>query len=173
MDRHEIQVLLRHMEWADALTWKAVLNLPPAHRDAVLRERLYHLHSVQWAYLHIWRGEKVRPPKLAGFADLRAIGVWAQAYYRELAPVLPPVEDSSLSREVALPWAHQVARRFGAAVPVTLGETVLQVLLHSTYHRGQIAARTRELGGEPPLTDFLAWVWMQRPDPQWERHDAA
>ena len=43
----------------------------------------------------------------------------------------------------------------------------MQVALHSTYHRGQINARIRELGGEPPLTDFIAWVWAGKPQPSW------
>ena len=35
------------------------------------------------------------------------------------------------------------------------------------YHRGQNATRLRELGGEPPLTDFVAWLWKGRPDGKW------
>jgi len=41
------------------------------------------------------------------------------------------------------------------------------VASHSTYHRGQIATRIREIGGEPPLVDFLYWVWSGKPAPQW------
>ncbi len=39
--------------------------------------------------------------------------------------------------------------------------------MHSTHHRGQVAARLRELGGEPPLVDFIAWLWWKRPEPEW------
>jgi len=34
-------------------------------------------------------------------------------------------------------------------------------------HRGQVAARLREIGGEPPLVDFIAWVRLGRPEPVW------
>jgi uncharacterized damage-inducible protein DinB len=44
---------------------------------------------------------------------------------------------------------------------------VLQVVLHSTYHRAQVATRVREFGATPELTDFVAWVWMNRPEPKW------
>jgi len=27
-----------------------------------------------------------------------------------------------------------------------------------------------EVGGEPPTSDFIAWVWMNRPEPDWSRH---
>ena len=49
----------------------------------------------------------------------------------------------------------------------TVGETGLQVALHSTYHRGQVTARLREVGGEPPLVDYIAWVWLGRPAAEW------
>ncbi|NTW75253.1 MAG: hypothetical protein HGB29_10375 [Chlorobiaceae bacterium] len=28
-------------------------------------------------------------------------------------------------------------------------------------------ARLRELGIEPPMTDFIAWVWAQKPAAAW------
>ena len=46
---------------------------------------------------------------------------------------------------------------------MTLVETLLQIPLHSTYHRGQIAIRMRELGGEPAATDFILWVFIDKP----------
>ncbi len=41
-----------------------------------------------------------------------------------------------------------------------------------TGDRGQNATRLRELGGEPPLTDYIAWLWKGRPAPDWERASA-
>jgi uncharacterized damage-inducible protein DinB len=38
---------------------------------------------------------------------------------------------------------------------------------HSTYHRGQVNSILRQLGAEPPLTDFIAYLWLGRPDPDW------
>jgi len=38
-------------------------------------------------------------------------------------------------------------------------------LQHTTCHRGQVATRLRERGAEPPLTEFIAWIWMRRPAP--------
>jgi uncharacterized damage-inducible protein DinB len=58
--------------------------------------------------------------------------------------------------------------RFGREpVPTTMRETMLQVAMHSTYHRGQVNARLRELGAEPPLTDYIAWLWMGKPAAEW------
>jgi uncharacterized damage-inducible protein DinB len=44
---------------------------------------------------------------------------------------------------------------------------MIQVATHSTYHRGQVNARLREVGGEPPLVDYIAWIWFGRPAPEW------
>ena len=67
-----------------------------------------------------------------------------------------------------LGWASLVKRALGRAPDVTsVGDTVLQVALHSMYHRGQINARLREAGGEPPLVDYIAWVWLGRPAASW------
>lgn len=37
----------------------------------------------------------------------------------------------------------------------SLGEIVVHVLLHSAYHRGQIASDLRAAGLEPPYTDYV------------------
>jgi S1-C subfamily serine protease len=49
--------LYRHMEWADAEVWTAVLAAENGPGDTKLRGLLYHLHMVQRAFLRTWRGE--------------------------------------------------------------------------------------------------------------------
>ncbi len=163
----EYQNLLRHMEWADAVVWQTVLALRDAQQDPRLLDRLHHVHVVQWVYLQVWRGEPIRVPELGTFADLLALSAWARPYYARLHEFSRHLKDDALSQRLDVPWASEVVKRLGSAGPATLGESVLQVVLHSTYHRGQIATRIRELGGEPPLTDFIAWAWKERPDPEW------
>ncbi|KXB97215.1 MAG: hypothetical protein AA908_07885 [Chlorobi bacterium NICIL-2] len=46
----------------------------------------------------------------------------------------------------------------GAPYENTIEEILTQVLLHGAYHRGQIALLVRQLGGQPAVTDFIAWV---------------
>lgn len=40
----------------------------------------------------------------------------------------------------------------------TVGDVLTHVILHSAYHRGQIAADVRAHGGEPAYTDFIEAV---------------
>ena len=59
-----------------------------------------------------------------------------------------------------------IVEKFGKVLPATLSESAWQVVHRTrTYHRGQIATRIREIGGEPPLVDFLYWVWGGKPAP--------
>lgn len=167
----ELREMMRQAEWADARVWSAVLALPVALDDAGVRDRLHHVHQVQWAYLAIWRGEPLRLPELSSFADAEALRGWGREFHREAAAYLDALGADGaddVTREIRFPWADRLVEHFGAARPATFGETVVQVASHSTYHRGQIGARLRELGGEPPLTDFIAWIWEGRPAPAWE-----
>ena len=70
VDRTE---LVRHMEWADAIAWRAVLASEAARGDDRIRTWLYHIHMVQHAFLHVWReGSPVfRDP--SEFPDLAAL----------------------------------------------------------------------------------------------------
>jgi uncharacterized damage-inducible protein DinB len=167
MESRDTESLLKHMEWADAQTWNAVRCLPKGARDARVLGLLYHLHTVQWVYLQVWRGQPPSVPEAGRFPDLAALADWALPYYAELRAFARGLDADRLSREIALPWAAEIAKRYGSAAPATLSEMVLQVVLHTTYHRAQVATRIRELGGSPGVTDFIAWVWRQRPEPEW------
>lgn len=173
MGAHRIEDLFRHMEWADSVVWAEVLRRPDTAIDGRLRELLHHVHSVHWAYLQIWSGEAIEVPELDTFEDAEAVRAWGRAFYGRAPELLGRFEAEGLDGTVELPWADRLVERFGEVRPVTMEETALQVILHSTYHRGQANARLRELGGEPPLTDYVAWLWAGRPEPAWERAGSA
>jgi uncharacterized damage-inducible protein DinB len=67
-----------------------------------------------------------------------------------------------------VPWQKWVVSAIGGEPgPTTKGETMMQVAMHSLYHRAQVNTRLRELGAAPPLVDYIAWLWRKRPAPQW------
>jgi uncharacterized damage-inducible protein DinB len=159
--------LYRHMEWADATAWSAVLSAPAGRTDPKLQAVLYHLHMTQWAFLRVWRGEP-RDHPYPTFTEAESIVPWAREYYRGARAELGHFSDEQASRPLPVPWSSLVEARLGRPPAVTsLGETVLQVVLHSQHHRGQVNARLREVGGDPPLVDYIAWVWLGRPAPVW------
>lgn len=167
MERREFRDLLTHMEWADALTWRALRSLPAAQSDERVKWLCHHTHLVQSIYLQAWRGDPFQLTELASYPDLAAIEAWARSYHAEAGAFAGGVDDSKFNQPVDFPWSAMIAEKFGTVLPATLGESAWQVLSHSTYHRGQLAVRIRDLGGEPPLVDFLYWVWAGKPSPDW------
>jgi uncharacterized damage-inducible protein DinB len=167
MNAATLNDLFRHMEWADATVWIAVLASPKACGDAKLKELLYHLDLVQRSFLRVWRGEP-REAAYPTFEEAGALMQWARSYYSEAQSHLAGLSDEDISQAMPVPWAALVEKRLGRAPATTsVGETALQVVLHSTYHRGQVNARLREVGGTPPLVDYIAWVWLGRPEADW------
>ena len=162
-----LRELLIHMEWADAVVWRAALAHPPAVSDARLRDLLLHLHGVQRAFLTMWTSQPLSFPQRTDFADLTAVHAWSQPYYSELAAFVTTVDEASLTRTVHMPWLAEFEKKSGRRFEYpSLAETMFQVTSHSTYHRGQVNARLRETGGEPPLVDYIAWVWFGKPAPE-------
>jgi uncharacterized damage-inducible protein DinB len=167
MNLSTLDDLFRHMEWADADVWRAVLASENARTDKKLKDYFYHLHMVQRAFLRTWRNEPRETP-YPTFADAQSLMLWGRSYYGEAFTHLGTLSDEQISKPMPVPWAAMVGQRLGRAPEsTTIGETVLQVALHSLYHRGQINARLREVGGEPPLVDYIAWVWLGRPGADW------
>jgi uncharacterized damage-inducible protein DinB len=159
--------LYAHMEWADASVWEAVLACEAAPADTRMRDWLYHLHLVQRAFLRTWLGEP-RDAPYPTFEDAPSLARWGRDYYAQGTAFLQAAGAQALAAPLSIPWAAMVEQRIGRPpAEASLADTALQVAMHSTYHRGQINARLRELGGEPPLVDYIAWVWLGKPGARW------
>jgi uncharacterized damage-inducible protein DinB len=159
--------LYRHMEWADATVWTAILACPVKSEDEKLRASLYHLHIAQQGFLRIWRSESLEAA-FPQFATMKPLMSWARQYYADLFRFAQSWDDEKLSAPMPMPWAEHVVKKLGRSPEITtIGETALQVVLHSQYHRGQINAALRSISAEPPLVDYIAWVWLGRPPAVW------
>ncbi len=172
MDNLEtLRELFAHMEWADAKIWTAVLACPAAGMDANLKERLHHIHMVQRGFLMVWQGVTAfEPSEGANFPDLQALLAWAREGYGKFNEYVSDLGRLDFERPIVMPWIEMFEERMGRRADApTFHETMLQVAMHSAYHRGQVATKLREIGGEPPLTDFIVWIWLGKPQPDWPR----
>lgn len=167
MTHFEAVQLFTHMEWADSLIWKSVLATEAARHDRTVMERLHHVHVVQRIYLQMWLRAPNRGRELSTFTDLSEVQSWARDYYSELWTFSENVDSDVLSRPVEFPWAEELVQWFGVARTATVQETIVQVAMHTAHHRGQLCTMIRHLGGEPPLVDFIGWVWMGKPEADW------
>ncbi len=61
--------------------------------------------------------------------------------------------QSGKSFDPILQYSNNAGDKFSNQISMIM----IHVVNHGTYHRGQIAARIRELGYEPVNTDFIMW----------------
>jgi uncharacterized damage-inducible protein DinB len=159
---------MRKLALAVASIWRCVLDRD-GDTDPMLNELLHHQLLVQHAFASVWRDEPLVLSEASAFPDLPAIARWGRDGVAELGELVQTVTEADIDRELSFPWAEEVAVTLRKPPgPVTLGESAIQVALHSSHHRGQIAARLRELGSSPPLVDWIAWLWHGRPAADWE-----
>jgi uncharacterized damage-inducible protein DinB len=155
--------LYGHQTWADAEHWRALGAHQAARDDQVIRTRLHHIHFVQRAFLWTVGDRKSqfvisKPEDFASFDELRA---YAREYHEHVPGLLAGLSDARLAEPVSIVWFKD------PPLTITVAEALTQCAMHSHYHRGQNAARLRELGGEPPMTDLIVWHWKGRPAPAW------
>ncbi|MCE2503036.1 MAG: DinB family protein [Chlorobi bacterium] len=164
-----LKELYRHMEWADSKVWGAIVQRNEAVEDSEVCNRLYHSHATQQGFLQLWIEGPVDRYDPSRFPSLSEMYDWAKSYYNNVRDFLNNLDETQLEKGLPVPWAMMFERQLGQKPePTTLVETMFQVANHTTYHRGQINARLRQLGGEPPLVDYIAWIWGGRPEPEWE-----
>jgi uncharacterized damage-inducible protein DinB len=72
--------------------------------------------------------------------------------HREWDDYLAGLDDTELAR--VFEYRALEGDRFRNRVE----DILTQLFGHSWYHRGQVAALIRELGGEPAATDYVFWV---------------
>ena len=157
------------MEWADAKVWKSVLKLPSANNDSRMKKLLYHISSVQRAFYYVRTKQPLVFPKETDFLELLDIAKWGYKCYAQVNEYLNSLNENELKNIIEIPWAKRLEKIIGQKPEeASLAETMLQVTTHSAYHRGQVNARLREIGGEPPMVDFIAWVWLGKPKADWE-----
>jgi uncharacterized damage-inducible protein DinB len=169
MRSSDIVPLFRHMEWADALMWRSVLALPAeAQANVELKLWLHHIHLVQRVFLETWKGT---PMTAYGspddFPDLASLAAWAQPAYEEAITLAASMDEAALDAPQHVAHSARAAKEWPSFTPATRAETMVQVAIHTTHHRGQIAMRVRALGGEPALMDFIAWTWKGKPAAAW------
>jgi len=158
---HLLHDLLRHQRWADAELWKAIEICPQSATDAELRKRLYHTHVTQFAFYSIVLEQEPRFPKADDFPDLGTLKSFAMRVDDTLRNLMRNIQNDQLSRSVMIPWFKD------PPLALECADALTQAAMHSQYHRGQNAARLRQIGGSPPLTDFIMWIWKGRPEPLW------
>ena len=160
--------LYAHMEWADATVWSAAVKARNAFGDDVLRERLSHVHKVQYLYLCLWTNRSPALPTPDDIGSLAALRRWARPHYGDMRGFLAGADAAALATPLPEAWRQRMQDECGSSLAtVSVGLSAYDLANHTAHHRGQINARLRELEGEPPSVDYILWVWTGRPAAEW------
>lgn len=154
--------LYAHQEWADAEHWRAFASHPVALQDKAIRERLLHIHLVQHAFLWIV-GPRTVPfgsRKLEDFATMADVKAYGREGLTQLGNLLKNYDAARFEEMIEVIW-------FRPPAVISVRQALTQAAMHSHYHRGQNATRLRELGGTPPMTDFIVWLRDGKPAANW------
>lgn len=163
-----LKELINHMHWADAKIWTTVLSIPEAEEDNKLKKILHHYQLSKYAFYYTRSGLEQEYPELDTFKTLDNMAQWAAEYPKLMQTYMAGLKESDLSDMIKTPPYDRLEKILGQKpVDANLAETFLQVVVHCSHHRGQVNSRIRELNNEPPLVDFIAWVWLGKPDAVW------
>jgi len=143
----------RQLEACAALTEEQFLR-PMGSSFSSVRDTLAHLVVVEWVWHERWQGKSPAKvdaqefaaetfPNLAAIRDRwRAVEGNVRGYLAELG-------------EPALKQSLTYTNMKGETWTYPLWQTLLHVVNHQTYHRGQITTLLRQLGAEAPAIDYL------------------
>lgn len=167
MKNSELIKLIDHLLWADNKIWDCVLSNKSLSGDENIRNTLFHSHMTQDAFYHIWINKDFDIPRNESFEEITAVKKYADQTFKKIKEYSADINEVDLDKEIDVPWSKYFEESTGK-IPeeTTLGDTILQVIMHTTYHRGQISKRIRELDHEPPLVDYIVWLWAGQPEAQ-------
>jgi uncharacterized damage-inducible protein DinB len=155
----ELQDLYEYNRWAHQRTLEAAIELTNEQCERVVggsfpsvRATLEHMLGAEVIWLSRWEGHSLgNSPDFTGLADVTALQrIWDSFWHRQFI-FLESLSDDELTRQIA------IRTRSGIETVQPLGETMIHVMNHSTYHRGQVAGQIRQVGGTPNTTDYFIY----------------
>ena len=147
--------LLLYMLWADRETLKAVREVRPEDltRDAgvsfgSLLGTMSHMAGSQKIWLSRFLGQSLNHAPAPESPDLLSWITFWEETAAGLNAFLAALTDEQLT--APLTWTNLKGET--AALP--LGQLILHVVNHASYHRGQVTSLLRQMGYPPPATDL-------------------
>ncbi len=151
--------LVDHKNYANFALLNAIAQHETGSADPKLRRLLHHVILANRFWVALISNQEFNADNESTVPDsLQAV----TALYRETGEYesrwISGIQELDLDRTVATPFLPDRT--------ISLAQALVQVCLHSHGHRAQCTARLRDLGGEPPPTEFIVWL-KDRPAPNW------
>jgi uncharacterized damage-inducible protein DinB len=155
----EIRQLYEYNSWANARVLEACAALSAEQRGRDLgtshhsvHETLAHILGAEWVWLERWKGRSPTSlPAAHSFADLAQLRARWSVVEQDLLGFVRALGDSDLDRKIEYRTTE------GRPYTQPFREMLQHLLNHGTYHRGQVSAMLRQLGGKPASTDLIVF----------------
>lgn len=145
----------RQLEACGALTPDQFVR-PMGSSYASIRDTLAHLMGAEWVWLERWKGNSptradVAPNRLSPelFPTLESLQQRWQEVEREVRLYLSGLRDEKLAEPLS--YVNFAGQNWS----YPLWKTLVHVVNHGTYHRGQVTTLLRQLGARPAGLDLL------------------
>lgn len=157
MSPEEISQLYDYNAWANRRALSAAEKLtneqftnPMESSFTSVRDTLAHIYGAEWIWLERFQGRSPAAlPNTGQFADVNSL---QEAWFEHEARLLTFVRgltQADLEREM-----EYKTLKFGL-YRNPLWQSMLHLVNHGTYHRGQVTTMLRQLGARPILTDLM------------------
>jgi uncharacterized damage-inducible protein DinB len=149
MDLPYIKLMFVYDDWANREALRSLEEME--HPPERARKVMAHIVAAELLWMARLRQEAQKTavwPEL-GLDDC---GRWLPQLRREWEQYLAALGDGDLDRTIS--YTNSKGEEYKNAVR----DVLVHLLMHGTYHRGQIAAAVRDRAGEPAYTDFIEAV---------------
>ncbi len=156
----DVAKLFAYSRWANARTLEAVERLtaeeftrPTGGSFGSVQATLAHLCGADWVWLERWHGRSPRElPASRELSTLQAL----REEWRKVEEAHRAFVEGLTAERMAEPLTYVNFK--GETRTYPLGEALVHVANHGTYHRGQVATLLRQLGKTPASTDYLLFL---------------
>lgn len=157
MSPDEIRQLYDYNSWANRRSLSAAEKLsieqfmqPLGSSFSSVRDTLAHIYGAEWLWLERFHGRSPSAlPNANQFHDVQTLReTWAELEQRLLV-FARGIAQANLDREIEYKTLN-----FGV-YKNPLWQSMLHLVNHGTYHRGQVTTLVRQLGAQPILVDLM------------------
>lgn len=157
MSPEEIRQLYEYNSWANQRSLGAAEKLtaeeftrPVGSSFPSVRDTLAHLYGAEWVWLERFQGRSPAAfPNLNQFPDVPSLRETWLELEKQMSSFVGGLTQADLDRVI-----EYKTFKFGV-YSNPLWQSMLHVINHGTYHRGQVTTMLRQLGAQPILLDLM------------------